>query len=371
MLKQSLQQNQSLVMTQAMQQAFAILQMQTVELEAWLEEEAMHNPLLSYERPGGEMLCEFASLPSLYEELMRLTQIHLGDTAIAQRVIGLIDERGLITDPLTKEEESVLLEIQAFAPPGIGARSVQESLLLQLLDRGRRGSRAWNIIANRYDDFLKGKISDKELTSLDPFPGYRFHRGETVIAKPDLIFEEEELDLNQPHVDIINYPKGETKEDRQYMRRQLAGAKWLLHALDKRKKTLSKIASFLLRTQREFLFGESAIPKPMTIREAAKELAMSESTLSRAISNKTIAMPQKIFSLRECFTAAITTTSGQKVSNALAKHLLLSLIEHEKAPLSDATLSMRLREMGIPCARRTVAKYRAQLGIASARARYK
>ncbi len=398
--QQSIRQDHRLVMSVAMERAFQVLMMPTIELSDWLEREIEKNPLLdlqkSYCEPFDQSMIR--SEVTLYDYLMKEIGVYFQterEKAIAREIAGSLDEKGFLT--LSPEEligkEDVLRKFQQIEPLGIGARSVQETLLIQLEDKKERP--IYRIVALHYDDLLhnrlkiiskKLKISiveikkmiQNDLRPLNPYPGRAFQReinsdlvADITIQKEGGLWSVEVNDSNLPSFQIHEFyldalENQSLKSDEvDYIRRHLAAGKWLTRILGRRKKTLHEIATYLLKQQRDFLEGITDAPIPMTMKEVAEALALSESTITRAIADKGVATPRGLLKLRSFFTCGIQSSRGE-ISNQEAKDLLLKLIHQEKDPLSDEALSQKLKKRGIQCARRTVTKYRKELKIASA-----
>ncbi len=372
-LRQNIRQEGRLIISPAMEQAFHVLAMPTLELTDWLEKEVGQNPLLEMRnRPP----CEFnTSLikdePTLYEYLLGEIPLHF-ETAEekekAELIAGSLDRNGFLalSDDELEGFEEVLKRFHQIEPLGLGARNAQEALLIQL--SGKEKNSAYKIIKEHYEDLLhkrwpiiakslKLSIEEvkelviKELRSLNPFPGRQFQQEINPFLAADITIQKEEgrwnVEANLPSLQLFS-PKEE-------MKHYLTEAKWLVHTLDQRKKTLEKIALYLLKEQQDYFEGMTDTPKPMTMCSLAKALGLSESTVTRAISHKAIATPRGLLKLRDFFSP-----------NQDVKQLLLKLIAKEKEPLSDEALSQELRAQGIRCARRTVAKYRKELKIGSA-----
>ena len=158
---------------------------------------------------------------------------------------------------------------------------------------------------------------------------------------------------------------GLPEETRSYIQEKIASGKWLLRNLHERHQTLYRIAQQLIQNQSAFFSSPKGKLIPLTMKEIAQKLELHESTVARAVSNKYISCPRGIMPLRSFFTHAYTTESGENISAQTVKEILIQILEGEdkKSPLSDETISAMIKEKGIPCARRTVAKYRQELGI--------
>lgn len=402
--RQELKQDQRLVMTQAMQNALLVLQMPALDLASWLQSEIEQNPLLeSYDSPASATFpsidnTAIAEQTTLYDLLHKEIQyvFHTEEEfAMAEMIIGNLDHNGHLAFPLKelhedyKLLEKVLLKIQKVAPPGIAARNVQESLLLQLKNKPPLASR---IIAECYDDFLhqrlgsiqkKLKVSEDKIketmsnviAKLSPYPGNQYEHSMQQPIVPDafLRFENEKwiIEINERWMPKFSINAAYASYNDPFVRRHLASGKWLTRMLIRRNKTLSELLKYILSKQSKYLQGTTNCLVPMTMREVAKELSLSESTITRAVSNKYISTPRGILELRKFFTSKLISKTGELISNQTAKDLLLQLIssEDKKHPYSDQVLSELLSKQGIPCARRTMAKYRKELKVETAHQR--
>ncbi|MBP9841133.1 MAG: hypothetical protein KBC64_01755 [Simkaniaceae bacterium] len=363
--------SQGLTISVALTQAFEILKMNAEELFDHLEEKLESNPLITVYGQSRGIDGSIARYEvSLYEHLMMQARLVFRDVKLAEAVIGNLDERGFYTEPIADPE--TLRIIQTFDPPGIGARDVQESLLIQLRMGGHAKSLAYEVIERCYLDLLNGKrrkIShklkcslaelekeiEKRIKPLDPFPGYRFDRGASVLPSIDLVIKEE-VTINSPCPVFSLREEYEVFKNTPFYRHYLAEAKWLFRSIRRRHQLLEAIGCFLKREQALFLIGEGPL-KPMMMKEAALLIGISEASLTRAVKGKLVACPLGVLPLRSFFS-----------HNHRAKELLMKWIatENKGSPLSDEQLAATLQREGISIARRTVAKYRFELNIPSA-----
>lgn len=420
----ALKQQQQLLVNLAMKQAFHVMQLPLLELAEWLKGEIENNPVLEidltkepFREPTkkdstlwgeGTEHCLAASV-SLYEHLMGQAPLAFEDRrdiSLAELIIGHLNEKGFLDTPLEEispktpieKMQKVLETIQTFDPPGIGARNVKESLLLQLKCKGKEHSAAAEVISRYFDDLIHnhlpliaqrlqipiGKlvhIVEKEIAPLDLNPGYPFCSQPTIAIVPDLFLMEVEgawevttntsflpkFQVSALYSEALKNPSAEN-EDYFYLRRQLAGGKWLKRIVHKRNHTLIQIGTFLLKKQTGFFNGETGTLIPLTMKEAAEELQVHESTVARAVSNKYIACPQGTFALRSFFRQGLQKRNGEKISNRTLREMLAHTIDQEdkQDPMSDEDLATHFNKMGISCARRTIAKYRSSMRISPA-----
>ncbi|MBS0652621.1 MAG: RNA polymerase factor sigma-54 [Verrucomicrobia bacterium] len=351
---------------------------------------------------------------SLYEHLYsqaRLTFEDPSDLSLAEEIIGGLDAKGFLSAPLSETGSGqdplrirhVLSVLQTFDPPGVCAQNLQESLLIQLSQAKKTGSIAFLIIQDHFDDLLANKLPqiarklgllpeqvqkaiETDISVLSLHPGYAFENSYTSTIVPDIHLEQHEghweIKINQsrfPHFRISPaYEKSLMnpslpKDEERFFHKHIASGNWLKKIVKRREDTLLAISQHLIKKQSAFLGGEQKTLVPMNIQEIAEQIGMHESTVARAISNKYLSCPQGIFSLRSFFTQGLICQNGQKVSNHTLRQLLSQMIDREdKAkPLADEEIVRQFKKMGIPCARRTVAKYRQKLRIAPAAKRRK
>jgi RNA polymerase sigma-54 factor len=339
----------------------------------------------------------------------RLTFEDPQDLAMAVELINYVDAKGFIAAPLSSfrhDEERfdrVLAILQGFDPPGVCAQNLQESLLIQLCQLKKEKSIAFQIIQQHFDDLLANKLPligktlglspdhiqtviRNDIATLSLYPGYAFeqHCAATIVPDLHLDYSEDhwEIKINRspfPHFYISPlYEKAMAnpslpKEEERFLHKQIAAGNWLNKIVQRREETLLVIAQELIKKQSLFLLGEQKTLVPMKIQEIAEQTGLNESTIARAISHKYLSCPQGIFSLRSFFTQGLTCQNGQKISNHTLRQLLSQMIDQEdkSCPLSDEEIGQKFLKMGIPCARRTVAKYRHKMRIAPAARRRK
>lgn len=350
------------------------------------------------------------------------------DLQIALHIVGNIEEDGYLRRDLgaivndlaftenisTTEEhlERVLTKIQNFDPPGIGARDLQECLLLQLYKKDYGGNKAIDlaerIIADHMEAFVKKhydkiksslKINDEELkaalneiTKLNPKPGQSQSVTASQYIIPDFTVVNEngvlrvilnsrnapELKLSQSYSETLQAYEKDSGKDKnlrdavQYIKQKLDGAKWFIDSVKQRQQTLQLTMTAIVAAQRDFfLYGDEASLKPMILKDIADKISMDISTISRVANSKYVQTDFGIFPLKYFFSEGIVNESGEEVSNREVKKILSDAIggESKKKPLTDEALMDLLKEKGYNIARRTVAKYREQLNIPVARLR--
>lgn len=475
-LNQSMQLTQRLIMSAHMQQAIRVLQIPLQELQTFIEEQVVENPLLEIMNEEGEDKIEeekdtstpekieeevyindrdLAILNRLDEDMREyldeseflplkqtaeqkqyhtfleqsilfnpnlrevlLTQAHESldtkrDFEIAEILIGYIDESGFLKTPhneiaslhriLPEEIERILSVIQSFEPYGIGAASIQECLLIQLRCLGKKSSLAYQIIRDHYTELLNNHIPvlqkkmnvslkaiqesiDNDIAKLDLHPGVvcSCEPIQNIVPDVKLKLENDQLivevdrdyapslKLNRYYLKMLRNPVT-SAETKKFIKRHLFSARWLMRNLQQRYSTLERIAQSLADKQATFFTQPNGKLNPLTMKMVADELNLHESTIARTVSNKYIYSPRGLFPLRIFFTNKYISDEGEDLSSSTVKDAIRELIEKEdkQHPLSDQKISFLLKNKGIPCARRTIAKYRAVLGVGNTQQRKK
>jgi len=294
------------------------------------------------------------------------------------------------------ELEAVLQRIQHFDPPGIGARTLQECLLIQLkqlptdtayyLTAKKILSHHIQILGAQDMTLLKRKLKVEEvqitgaitlIQSLNPRPGNSIESNHAHYVTPDVYVvrtkqgwrvdlnaeSSPKLRINTGYASLIR--RADSGEDNTCMKNHLQEAKWFLKSLQSRNETLLKVATSIVQFQKGFFEAGDEAMKPLVLREIAEDVEMHESTISRVTSQKYMHTPKGIFEFKYFFSSHVTTNAGGECSSTAIRALLKKLIIQEPArkPLSDNKLSQLLAEQGIKVARRTIAKYREALSI--------
>lgn len=340
-----------------------------------------------------------------------------GDGYIRRAVEAIVNDLAFSQNVETTEEEieQILNKIQYFDPPGIAARDLQECLMIQLKrreDDSKISEAAMKIVENCFEEFTKkhyDKIKKKldasdevlkqavnTITKLNPKPGGEsggsFVQRQYII--PDFILANNnsklelslnsrnapELRINQTYAEMLDtYSKSDKKDKKiketvTFVKQKLDAAKWFIDAIKQRQQTLLRTMNAIIEYQYEFfLEGDESKFKPMILKDIADKINMDISTISRVANSKSIQTDFGIYPLKYFFSEGISTKTGEDVSSREVKHVLKELVnsENKKKPLSDDKLEKLLKEKGYRIARRTVAKYREQLGIPVARLRKK
>ena len=455
---------QHLVMTPQLRQAIRLLQLSTAELEIEIASAVESNPLLDWEEPApldtlpgdgingngadhddappadasawdgdepwyerigpadsdDEPLAEqVAEAETLQDHL--LWQLHLSHLSPRDRTIGVaiieaIDDDGYLRETPEAIAESLLPEVtapqheiltvlhqvQRFDPPGVGARSLNECLQLQLallpddtpgrelakkmadgpLERLPRIGVA-GLASELHRPHAEIEAAVHLLRSLEPRPGAQMGglSADTYVTPDCVVWRQQgqwrvalaagarpRIAIHRGYERMI---RSANENDAVYLRGRLQEARWLLKSLEARGDTLLKVMRCLLRQQSAFLeFGDQAL-RPLTLREVAGEVGLHESTISRAIARKFVRTPRGTIPLRAFFASGIETGTGGEASSTAIQAMIRRLVEGEdpRKPLSDARLAETLKASGVPVARRTVAKYREAMSIPSSQDR--
>jgi RNA polymerase sigma-54 factor len=332
--------------------------------------------------------------------------------AIGDYLIGSLDGGGYLTCDMQEaantigapieQVDRVLEIIQSFDPAGVGARNLQECLLLQLRHRGLEDSPAAQIVRDHFDEFKQKKYVEiarklrltiqevqdqcKLISTLDPKPGLEVVAEDPRYVIPDLVVDTVDgkyvvylNDRNIPrlrvsqhyHDELMREVRDGDSEAKEFINARLKSAKWLIQTIEQRRRTMVKVMECIVRKQRDFFDKGTAFLKPLTLQQVASEINMHESTVSRVTTNKYVQTPRGVFELKFFFSSSLGTQDGGEVSAKSAKDKIRRIIEAEtdKTPLSDQKIADMLKKDGLNIARRTVAKYREQLNILPARMR--
>ncbi len=425
-LRLELKQTQQLSMTPQLRQAIALLQMTNVELTEHLTEEVEKNPLLEITVPESytprfdgrssaivstdnyDSVGNVSSKKTLRDELR--TQIQMQErnsrrSAIACVLVDELDDRGYLSAPIFEivdrlritqtELEDALVLLQGCDPVGVGARDLEECLLLQLRELGRSTPENMALINNlellasgKLDELSKcigvsgAKLADviSEIQALNPRPvaGYNFDITQTAIPDVYVLPSIEggwrvELNtatlpkvlINEEYAAEIAKNGGDAKE---FVQEHLSNARFLVKAMDQRAKTILRVATVLVRHQNLYFEDGTNGLRPLTLAAVAGELGIHESTVSRVTAGKFLYCPRGNYELRFFFVQGIARLDGAAdMATPIVRERIRSLIadESNNKPLSDEIITNILRSEGVDIARRTIAKYRGVMGIPS------
>ncbi len=418
---QTLTQEQRLQLTPQQLLAARLTALSLDELRERVEAECMENPWLEKRHTGGSTrrspltyeMGERGETLSFYDRLTeQMGEYDLSDHErdILEYLIGSLDDNGFITKPLSQiadeleiyhslsasEEEvgRMLAVLQQFDPPGIGARNLKECLLLQHPSQKLRTvfERHWDDFTGKRWDRIQDKMGltdaeverlRREVQHLNPRPGNNpsdpvGRATETI--KPDFIVEMDDegtlrLSLNQGDVPSLRLSSetddGGSEESASFVREYRERGQLFIDALTQRRLTMTAVMKAIIRLQRPFFReGDENLLRPMRLEDVAEKTGLNLSTVSRVTSSKYVETPYGIYPLKWFFSGS-STQDGEAVSTRKVKAALKALIEAEDKtePLSDEALCTALREQGYDIARRTVAKYREQIGYPPARYR--
>ncbi len=343
----------------------------------------------------------------LLEECQRIN-LNEDDRKMAEIIIDNIDERGFLITPLEEIAKKKGVEIERLNkirwkimrelhPDGIGSFNFEEFLAFQLEQKFPYDNSLHNFIKKCSEILLSGnalkKIKEvgisveeikenlKKLRMLRPFPFHCFHLEDVEYPNADIIISKSEkgytlvlnnegiprLRINRCYLHLLK--KQDTDpETKRFLKNKKKSAELLIKSLDARNKTIYKVAEAIIECQKEFLEKGVDFIKPMKMKDLAEKLNLDESTVSRAISNKSISTEFGVFPLRFFFHSGIDSERGEKISSVYLKNRIKELIENEDKdnPFSDSEIVEILRREGVKIARRTVAKYREEIGILSA-----
>ncbi len=335
------------------------------------------------------------------------------DRRIGEYIIGCLNGDGFLVAPLAEiaaycevsEErvEQVLKLVQDLDPPGVGARNLPECLLLQLAARGQGDSLAAAIVRDHFDDLKNRKFADiaralhitpqevqdlaARIGELDPRPGLSTGGEGARPIVPDLVVEkvDEEGDdyvvyLNDGNLPRLRVSKAYEETVRTSSRQDDAAAfiddkkryaEWIIKTIEQRRRTMIKVMEAIVREQKEFFERGAIALRPLTLQQVASAIDMHESTVSRVTRQKYVQTPRGVFPLKYFFSAGLDTDEGNEVAAKAVKSMIKDIVaaENAKRPLSDKKIVDILGERGLKIARRTVAKYREQMGILNARMR--
>ncbi len=299
------------------------------------------------------------------------------------------------------EMQTMLKIIQDLDPPGVGARDLRECLLLQLRAAGHRDSMAYRLVEESFEDLISHRWSElskrfgisaqevqnaaDEIAKLDPKPGLRYSAaGENYII-PDLVVDKIDqayhiflndgnlprLKLSRAYQEIARDKKKFDTESKDFIASKLNSANWMIQAIEQRRQTMLKVMHYIVDRQRDFFERGVQALRPLTLREVAEAVGMHESTVSRVTNEKFVQTPRGVLPLKFFFSSGLATSDGDDVSARGIKDQIQKLVSGEdtKNPLTDQAIVEILQQTGVQIARRTVAKYRDQLGVLPARMR--
>jgi len=380
-------------------------------VDDYFEERGLDGRDLGYFNPGTVAPPSFENYTSKGMDLQEhlLWQLRLGRSPqrlrrIAEVVIGNIDDNGYLRTSVEelsamaeccpKEVKEAVSLVQSFETTCVRARSLKECLLLQLEALGLRNTLVETLVMYHLEDLQKKRYQQlvkrfgikleellsavKVIESLEPKPGRNYTSSSPAYIVPDvyviragdelhIMLNDEglpRLRLNSYYKKLLTQKNSLDKEEKRSLEDKLRAAIWLMKSLEQRNRTICRVTESIVKFQREFFDKGTNYLKPLNLRDVAQELGMHESTISRATANKYLACCHGLFSFRFFFSSAVN--DGQ-VSSTSVKELIKKIVSEEdpRKPLSDQQIVRICQARGIKIARRTVAKYRQELNIAS------
>jgi RNA polymerase sigma-54 factor len=344
--------------------------------------------------------------PTLKEHLLwqlRMASLNDRQRELGELLIGNINADGYLRGELENIAEraeceecdllDVLKVIHQFDPLGVGARSVQECLIIQATELHPANDLVHEILENHLKDLEKGQFQRvakkcgvklnmvaeaiQIIRFLDPKPGRCINSEEPQYITPDIyvhkIDDKYVILLNEdglPKLKVNNFYKDSLGKDasseaKEYVKTKLNSALWLIRSIHQRQRTIYKVTESIVKSQMEFLDRGVDYLKPMVLRDVAEDVGMHESTISRVTTNKYVHTPQGVFELKYFFNSSISKVEGGAMASEAVKERIRKIIagENSAKPLSDQAIADILKKQNIDIARRTVAKYRELLGI--------
>ncbi|AUJ31546.1 MAG: RNA polymerase factor sigma-54 [Liquorilactobacillus nagelii] len=421
-LGQEQRQIQKLVLTQQMQQSIRILRYNIEDLHDFMQQKQLDNPFVKIKTSSIKRTVDSGKSFSLEDELVSrqtqslpeylLSQVHLTmrKTILRGWVVFLIDhldQNGYLTLDIdticqqTQVDQTTLIDaltlLQQLDPPGVGARNLQECLLLQIENDDRSPLLALEIVQDHFEEFADHRWKEiamaigtstsevqqsfEYIKTLSPAPGAAFQTDSLSYIYPDLLVDVStdhrkiEVKLsseNQPQI-IFNqkyyekFSKSADVDVKAYLNEKRAEYISLENNLAQRGQTILRVGKVIVDHQQDFFLDKTHPLKPLLLRDVAQKLGLHESTISRAVHGKYLKCNFGVFELKTFFKRAVTTSQHDDLSVDEAQSQIKALIDAEKLdkPLSDSQLANLLKQNGILLSRRTVAKYREELGIKS------
>ena len=323
----------------------------------------------------------------------------------AEHLIGYINDTGFLDESIEeiaanstfplKQLRSALALLQRFDPPGVATENLTESLLLQLQLQGMGGSLESRIVDQHLDDLARRRFGDitralgvsqeavieaaEYIATLNPDPGAAFDPTSNPHVSADLELRRDAEGLYYAHLTGDHLPKlqisnhykdllaklSSDPKARKFLKDNIHAGRQIISALSQRQETLLKIGTELVKRQPDFITHGLTKLRPMTMQDIAEAVGVHAATISRAVSGKYILTPHGLMDLRKFFSSGYTTKQGSEIANTGVREAIQQLVNHEDTakPLSDTAIEKQLKTKGIKVARRTIAKYRDQLGI--------
>ncbi len=378
--------------------------------ENYLDNYTMAPPMPAYRSDNEELPSLEATLTrteSLYDHLewqLKMSDLTQEQIDLGLLILGNIDADGYLKDPPLEEiaaeaghtienAELVLERIQTFDPVGVGARSLAECMLIQAIHFGQDDDLVVKIIKSHLSNLekknyqaiardLKQPLEEiyeaaKVIMEFDPRPGRQYSTEDPHYITPDVYIHKVgdkyfvvPNDDGLPKLKISSFYRSALDDKngaKEYIQDKLRSAQWLIRSIQQRQRTIIKVTESIIKFQRDFFDKGIGHLKPLILRDVAEDIGMHESTISRVTTNKYVHTPQGIFELKFFFNSGISRTNGEDLASQAVKSTIKALISEEdpRKPFSDQRIVEMLKKHNIDIARRTVAKYREQLGILS------
>ncbi|MBA1334861.1 MAG: RNA polymerase sigma-54 factor RpoN [Firmicutes bacterium] len=442
----TLEQTQKLIMTQELQQAIKILQLSSLELREYIQQQLETNPLIETKEEDPESSASVSD-ESIISRLIKnmeynkweyeyqedndndysyenyvanettlrdhlLFQLHvtiLSDMhrRIGEYIIESLDDNGYLTATIeeissevkadAEEVQKVLAIIQTFDPAGVACRSIKECLAVQLQIKGIDDPVVKEVVENHLENLADKRFNQiaKDLNistadvqriydlikTLEPKPGRAFNSSTNIkYINPDVIVKQVDdeflvmvndstaprLIINSYYRNILNNCEDQPNTSK-YITSKLEAALWLIRSIEQRRMTLYKVVNAIVEYQKDFFLNGIRHLKPLTLKDIANKVGVHESTVSRATNGKYVETPRGIFELKFFFTSGVNSVFGEEISSESIKEVIKEMIDGEDPykPVSDQKITDILNSRGINISRRTVAKYRDELGIQS------
>ena len=386
-----------------------------IDWENYLDQHASSGPMPGGRPMGDELPSLEATLSrteSLYDHLvwqLKLSRLDEASALVGMLILGNLDDEGYLAGPLSEIAieagvdldlaELVLAKIQSFDPLGVGARTLGECLLNQAIHFGQDDEIVVKIIKDHLHDLEKKNYPPiaralhapldevyeavKVIMTFDPSPGRRYTTDQPRYITPD-VYVHKVADLyfvvpnddGMPRLKISNHYRAAFQKNgaaKQYVQDKLRAAQWLIRSIQQRQRTIVRVTESILKFQRDFFEKGVSHLKPLILRDVADDISMHESTISRVTTNKYVHTPQGVYELKFFFSSGISRTNGEDLASQAVKMAIKTIIagEPDAHPHSDQKIVRALELQGIDIARRTVAKYREQMGVLSSSKRRK
>jgi RNA polymerase sigma-54 factor len=360
-------------------------------------------------------LDSLTAAPSLHahlEEQLNESGLDEAQKKAGEYIIGNVDENGWLAADVAEVAreagvpeaavEAALAVIQEFDPPGVAARGLKECLLIQLRRSGRGAESAEaRLVAGHLEalgeagaaelakaaGLAEGEVAEalKAIALLDPKPGLKFSAAPAVYVTPEVEIRKTaegeyvvemlrdglpRLRISAEYEAMLEDPET-AAEAKKYLAEKVRSGKFVMDSLHQRRETVKRLAEEIAAAQKEFFEQGISRLKPLTMGAVAEKLGVHETTVGRAVSGKYVRTPQGVFELKFFFTAGLKMADGESISTEAVKEAVAKVLGHEdvRKPLSDQAIAEKLKEQGFQVARRTVAKYREQLGVPPAHKR--